>query len=123
METHADVIDSERSENSSSQNLSMPYDHTPPSIAVPQTFSSHKDRQIKSMAGEGDASSLLVTSSSNVIVASDDGISQEDPTHYANAVSGVPGPVCLKSRLCIAWQFAVGECTWELSQQECEQLR
>ncbi|GJW73421.1 hypothetical protein Tco_0132791 [Tanacetum coccineum] len=34
---------------------------------------------------EGDASSLLVTSSSNVIVASDDGISQEDPTHYANA--------------------------------------
>nr|GEY44994.1 proteasome subunit beta type-5-like [Tanacetum cinerariifolium] len=44
---------------------------------------------------EGDASSLLVTSSSNVIVSSDDGISQEDPTHYANAVSGVPDPVCL----------------------------
>nr|GEX76487.1 proteasome subunit beta type-5-like [Tanacetum cinerariifolium] len=105
MDTHADVTNSEQSENSSSWNFSMTYDHTPPSIAVPQTFSSHEDRQIKSMAEEfdwvycgklrnrvvkeGDASSLLVTSSSNVIVASDDGISQEDPTHYANA--GVPG--------------------------------
>nr|GEX83127.1 hypothetical protein [Tanacetum cinerariifolium] len=46
-------------------------------------------------AHDGDASSLLVTSSSNVIVASDDGISQEDPTHCANAASGVPDPLCL----------------------------
>ncbi|GJY39965.1 nucleotide-binding alpha-beta plait domain-containing protein [Tanacetum coccineum] len=122
----------------------MPYDHTPPSIAVPQTFFSHEVRQIKSMAEEGssattcahdihlielyevdwvycgklrnhvvkegDASSLLVTSSSNVTVASDYGISQEDPMHCANAS-------------CNAWQFAADECTWELSQQEYEQLR
>ncbi|GJT60729.1 hypothetical protein Tco_1004262 [Tanacetum coccineum] len=43
MDTHADVTYNERSENSSFWNLSMPYDHTPPSIAVPQTFSSHED--------------------------------------------------------------------------------
>nr|GEW51183.1 proteasome subunit beta type-5-like [Tanacetum cinerariifolium] len=159
MDTHADVTDSEQSENSSSRNFSMTYDHTPPSIAVPQTFSSHKDRQIKSMAEggrshlwrelrnrvvtygssaiacardvfpnrvarsrlgllrlrnrvikEGDASSLLVTSSSNVIVASDDGISQEDPTHYANAVSSVPDPVCLGLPPCFTQNQVSGTC-------------
>ncbi|GJT52413.1 hypothetical protein Tco_0978570 [Tanacetum coccineum] len=92
----------------------MVYDHTPPTIAVPQTFSSHEDQQIKSTAEgteyphqgddqiygvndwvygeklrnrvvkEGDASSLLVTSNSSVPVASDDGSSQANPTRCAN---------------------------------------
>ncbi|GJR18991.1 hypothetical protein Tco_0967518 [Tanacetum coccineum] len=96
------IGDSERSENSSSQSISMVYDHTPPSIAVPQMFFSHEDQQIKStveddwvygeklrnrVVKEGDASSLLVTSSSSVPVASDDGSSQGDPARCANTVS------------------------------------
>ncbi|GJY46461.1 hypothetical protein Tco_0435524 [Tanacetum coccineum] len=71
----------------------MPYDHTPPSIAVPQTFFSHEDRQIKSMAEEG---------SSATACAHD---------------------VHLIELSYNAWQFAADECTWELSQQEYEQLR
>ncbi|GJT52414.1 hypothetical protein Tco_0978571 [Tanacetum coccineum] len=97
----------------------MVYDHTPPTIAVPHTFSSHEDQQIKSTAEEGssaiarahdvcpnrvvkrrlglwweikksivkegDASSLLVTSSSIVLVASDNGSSQGDQARFANA--------------------------------------
>nr|GEX65548.1 RNA-directed DNA polymerase, eukaryota [Tanacetum cinerariifolium] len=103
--------------------------------AVPQTFSSHEGRQIKSMA-EGNVfenalsthirgrshlwrelRNHVVTDGSSAIACahdvcpnrvvrsrlgllgeikkSDDGISQEDPTHCANAASGVPDPVCL----------------------------
>ncbi|GJW59539.1 hypothetical protein Tco_0108874 [Tanacetum coccineum] len=50
MDTHADVTDSERSKSLASQSLSMTYDHTPPGIAVQQTFPSHEDWREKNIA-------------------------------------------------------------------------
>ncbi|GKE14159.1 hypothetical protein Tco_1421736, partial [Tanacetum coccineum] len=47
IDTHVDVTDSQRSENSSFRSLSMAYDHTPPSITVQQMICSHGDRQKK----------------------------------------------------------------------------